>query len=88
MIVIKENLTTEDYTIKEDQPAKNKKKIKYLDITLDITTPEKEISEEEVKKIAEKIKNLFNPAEIEIKESKDENEQQVIHIRIVKNEKE
>jgi len=88
MIVIKENLTTEDYTIKEDQPAKNKKKIKYLDITLDITTPEKEISQEEEKKIAEKIKNLFPRAEIEINGSKEENEQQVIHIKIVQNEKE
>ena len=88
VVVIEEKINAEDCTIKKDKPAKDKQKIKHVDIKLDIYSGEEEISEEEIKKIAEKIKNLFNPAEIEIKESKDENEQQVIHIRIVKNKKE
>jgi len=88
VVVIEEKSNPEDCTIQKDKPAKDKQKIKYADVKLDIYSGEEEISEEEIKKIAEKIKNLFNPAEIEIKESKDENEQQVIHIRIVKNKKE
>ena len=88
VVVIEEKSNPEDCTIQKDKPAKDKQKIKYADVKLDIYSGEEEISEEEIKKIAEKIKDLFNPAEIVIKESKDENEQQVIHIRIVKNKKE
>lgn len=88
VVVIEEKLNPEDCTIKKDKPAKDKQKIKNVDIKLDIYPGEEDISEEEIKKIAERIKNIFNPAEIEIKESKDENGKQVIHIRIVQNERE
>ncbi|MDY6800633.1 MAG: hypothetical protein SVU94_05350 [Bacteroidota bacterium] len=88
MIVIKENLTTEDCTIKKDNAAKNKKKIKHIDITLDISIGEEKITDNEIEKIKTTIKNIFQQAEIDIKKSKNQAGQEVIHVRVVQqNEK-
>jgi len=88
MIVIKENLTTEDCTIKKDNAAKNKKKIKHVDITLNISSGEEEISDEEIEKLTTTIKNIFQQAEIENKKFRNKEGQAILQVRVVQqNEK-